>query len=143
MRARRQEVELAAKIAGLAPPALKSLSVPDQSAALRLAQLTHAILGFIAGVDLVLAYAYEGGHPDHHAIAFAVAAARACMRGKAPIVLEMPLYRKNGAGRTRRHCDGAEQGVCLRLNDEERAQGQDDRRLRHATADVGRIRGER
>lgn len=56
------------------------------------------------------------------------------MRGKAPIVLEMPLYRKNGAGRTRRHCDGAEQGVCLRLNDEERAQGQDDRRLQQPTS---------
>lgn len=132
MRARRQEVELAAKIAGLAPPALKSLSVPVRRVA---SCATHPR-------DPRL-HCRRRSCADHDAIAFAVAAARACMRGKAPIVLEMPLYRKNGAGRTRRHCDGAEQGVCLRLNDEERAQGQDDRRLRHATADVGRIRGER
>jgi LmbE family N-acetylglucosaminyl deacetylase len=119
-RARRQEMEHAAKIAGLAPPALKSLGVPDQSAALNLTQLTRAILGFIAGVDLVLTHAYEGGHPDHDAVAFAVAAARGRMRGKAPIVLEMPLCRKARGGWARQSFDGPDQGVRLRLTEKER-----------------------
>jgi LmbE family N-acetylglucosaminyl deacetylase len=125
-RARRQEVERAAQIAGLAPPALKALGVPDQAAALRLAQLTRAMLGFIAGVDLVLTHAYEGGHPDHDAVAFAVAAARARMRGKTPIVLEMPLSRnrRNGGGRARQSFDGSGRGVRLRLNKDERARKQ-------------------
>jgi LmbE family N-acetylglucosaminyl deacetylase len=97
-RARRREVERAANIAGLPAQSLKSLGIPDQSAALRLAQLTRAMLGFIAGVDLVLTQAFEGGHPDHDATAFAVGSARARMRGKAPIVLEMPFYRQSENG---------------------------------------------
>lgn len=128
-RARRKEVERAAKIAGLPPPALKSLGIADQSAALRLAQLTRAMLGFIAGVDLVLTHAFEGGHPDHDAIAFAVGSARARMRGKSPIVLEMPLCRKTADGKT---ADGhgwkrpavdaaAHRTVRLRLTESERA----------------------
>jgi LmbE family N-acetylglucosaminyl deacetylase len=122
-RARRREVERAASIAGIAPPALKSLGIPDQAAALRLAQLTRALLGFIAGADLVLTHAYEGGHPDHDAVAFAVAAARARMRGKAPIVLEMPLYRSadDGDGWARQSFDDADGAVRLCLTPEERA----------------------
>jgi LmbE family N-acetylglucosaminyl deacetylase len=91
-RARRKELERAAAVAGLSAQALKSLGVPDQRAALQLAMLTRALLGFIAGADLVLTHAYEGGHPDHDAVAFAVAAARGRMRGRAPLVIEMPLH---------------------------------------------------
>lgn len=93
-RARRRELERAATIAGVATPSLKSLGLPDQSAALRLAGLTRALLGFIAGADLVLTHAFEGGHPDHDAVAFAVAAARGRMRGHRPVVIEMPLHRR-------------------------------------------------
>jgi LmbE family N-acetylglucosaminyl deacetylase len=126
-RVRRQELERAARIAGLEPPALKSHGVPDRSAAMRLAQLTRAMLGFIAGVDLILTHAFEGGHPDHDAVAFAVAAARARMRGKAPIVLEMPLHRgrANGTGGAdgweREPVDKSRGAVRLALNEEERA----------------------
>jgi LmbE family N-acetylglucosaminyl deacetylase len=109
-RARRREVERAAKVAGLPMPSLKSLGIPDQTAALRLAQLTCAMLGFIAGTDLVLTHAFEGAHPDQDAIAFAVGAARARMRGKGPVILEMP------------NCGGTADGPSrLMLTDEERA----------------------
>jgi N-acetylglucosamine malate deacetylase 2 len=120
-RARRQEVERAAKIAGVVAPALKSLGIPDRSAALRLAQLTRAMLGFIAGVNLVLTHAFEGGHPDHDAVAFAVGCARARMRGKAPIILEMPFYRNVANGGERKLLHVADGAVRLRLSKDERA----------------------
>jgi LmbE family N-acetylglucosaminyl deacetylase len=97
-RVRRKELERAAAVGGLPAPALKSLGLPEQSAALRLATLTRALLGFIAGAELVLTHAYEGGDPDHDAIAFAVAAARSRMRGRAPAVIDMPLYRHRNDG---------------------------------------------
>ena len=124
-RARRQEVERAAKIAGVAGPSLKSLGIADQAAALSLAQLTRAMLGFIAGVDLVLTHAFEGGHPDHDAVAFAVGSARARMRGKAPIVLEMPLDRKAANGDRRPTAGAADGAVRLRLTEDERARKAD------------------
>lgn len=111
-RARRRELERAATIAGVAALSLKSLGLPDQGAALSLAALTRALLGFIAGADVVLTHAFEGGHPDHDAIAFAVAAARGRMRGHRPIVVEMPLHRRPEAA------DGV---ARLRLTPEERA----------------------
>jgi LmbE family N-acetylglucosaminyl deacetylase len=122
-RARRREVEQAAKIAGVPAPSLKSLGIPDQTAALRLAQLTRAMLGFIAGADLVLTHAFEGGHPDHDAIAFAVGSARSRMRGKAPIVLEMPFYREaaKGEGWMRQTFDTSDRAVRLALSDDERS----------------------
>jgi N-acetylglucosamine malate deacetylase 2 len=126
-RARRREVEQAGKIAGVPAPSLKSLGIPDQTAALRLAQLTRALLGFIAGADLVLTHAFEGGHPDHDAVAFAVGSARARMRGKAPIVLEMPFYRKSedGDGWVRQVFDTDHRAVRLALTEDERVRKAD------------------
>lgn len=97
-RARRRELERAATIACVPIPSLKSLGLPDQGAALRLATLTRAVLGFIAGADLVLTHAFEGRHPDIDAIAFAVAAARGRMRGRRPAAIEMPLCRQEQPG---------------------------------------------
>ena len=114
-RARRKELESAAAIAGIPAASMKSLGVPDQNAAMQLAMLTRAMLGFIAGAELVLTHAYEGGHPDHDAVAFAVAAARARMRGRAPAVLELPLYHGAADG------GSAGPGVALHLTQEERA----------------------
>ena len=111
-RARRRELESAATIAGVPAPALKSLGLPEQTAALRLATLTRAVLGFIAGADLVLTHAFEGAHPDLDAVAFAVAAACGRMRGRRPAVIEMPLYLLGDAG------EGA---ARLRLTSTERA----------------------
>jgi N-acetylglucosamine malate deacetylase 2 len=51
---------------------------------------------FIArDITMAVTHAYEGGHPDHDAVAFAVQAARRMleMRGRALTIIEMPLYR--------------------------------------------------
>lgn len=104
-RVRRKELERAAAVGGLPAPVLKTLGLPEQSAALRLAALTRVLLGFIAGAELVFTHAYEGCDPDHDAIAFAVAAARSRMRGHGPVLIDMPLYRRHddrdGAARLR------------------------------------------
>jgi LmbE family N-acetylglucosaminyl deacetylase len=117
-RARRKELESAMAIAGIPANACRSLGVADQAAAMQLAMLTRALLGFIAGVELVLTHAYEGGHPDHDAVAFAVAMARARMRGRAPLVLEIPLYPRSP---TPPSGGAAGPGVTLHLTREERA----------------------
>src|SRR4051794_33838884 len=43
------------------------LGISDQTAALRLAELTHAIYYLLVQrkIGVVLTHAYEGGHPDH------------------------------------------------------------------------------
>lgn len=73
------------------------LRLPDQTAAHRLADLTGAIffLFTLRNLRIVLTHAYEGGHPDHDATAFAVhAAARiARSRGRPIAIVEMPFYR--------------------------------------------------
>lgn len=118
-RARRAEVERATALAGLSSASLKSLGIPDRAAALKLSQLTRALLGFIAGADLVLTHGYEGKHPDHDAVAFAVWAARAQMRGRAPVVMEMPLSLQiENEARGQNAFDAS---VRLHLNEQERA----------------------
>jgi len=46
--------------------------------------------------DLVLSCAYEGGHPDHDAVAFA--AASVAKRDRSFLHHEFPLYHSNGSG---------------------------------------------
>ncbi len=41
----------------------------------------------------MLTHAYEGGHPDHDAVAFAVHAAVRLLGPAAPALVEMPFYR--------------------------------------------------
>ena len=50
------------------------LPVADQSASLDLGGLAACLRAWLAGMDVVFTHAYEGGHPDHDAVAFAVAA---------------------------------------------------------------------
>ena len=69
----------------------------DQTAALRLAELARRLLDLFAkrNIGTALTHAYEGGHPDHDATAFAVhAAARlSAGAGHSLSVIEMPFYR--------------------------------------------------
>lgn len=73
------------------------LRLPDQTAAHRLGDLTGAVsfLFTVRNLRIVLTHAYEGGHPDHDATAFAVhtAARIACSRGRPVSIVEMPFYR--------------------------------------------------
>jgi LmbE family N-acetylglucosaminyl deacetylase len=70
-----------------------ALGFIDQEAAYALPELVGAIADEVArrAPELVVTHAYEGGHPDHDAVAFAVAfAARHVLPGLR--VIEMALY---------------------------------------------------
>jgi N-acetylglucosamine malate deacetylase 2 len=95
--ARRRELEAALALVGVPSSALVSLDVPDQEAALHLVALSHRLAAFCCerGIEVVLTHAYEGGHPDHDAVAFAVHGACRLMRqrsGQEPTIVEMPFY---------------------------------------------------
>jgi len=95
--ARRRELEAALALAGLAAASASSLDVPDQEASLHLPDLAARIAAVIAetGAEVVVTQAYEGGHPDHDATAFAVHAA---VRRAPAEVFEMAGYHAGPAG---------------------------------------------
>jgi LmbE family N-acetylglucosaminyl deacetylase len=74
---------------------LPSLGVVDQEATLAIADITRAIALRLASldVDVVVTHPYEGGHPDHDAVAFAVHAALELYERARPVLLaEMSSY---------------------------------------------------
>jgi LmbE family N-acetylglucosaminyl deacetylase len=96
-RARREELAAAVAEVGMSPRSLLCLGLTDQEAALHLASLSHRLASLIEdrAPAAVFTHAYEGGHPDHDATAFATRAAcrlleRRC--GRAPILIDMPFY---------------------------------------------------
>ena len=95
--ARRRELQEAMAIAGVPPERQIMLGFADQSGPFALAQLSAMLAGAVIARDITMAvtHAYEGGHPDHDAVAFAVQAAKRLlqMRGRDLTVIEMPLYR--------------------------------------------------
>ncbi len=99
---RMSEMQEAMAIAGLGADALLPLDLPDQEAALNLTRLTRRLAAICAerGIGVLLTHAYEGGHPDHDATAFAVHAAVRLLAARQPIlIIEMPFYRQ-GEGAT-------------------------------------------
>ncbi len=74
--ARQRELAAALAVAGVSP-ARSRLGVTDQDASLHMAGIAVALGQLFArhGTEAVLTHAYEGGHPDHDATAFAVHAA--------------------------------------------------------------------
>ncbi|MBP2312591.1 PIG-L deacetylase family protein [Azospirillum soli] len=91
---RRLELERALAQAGVTADRLDSLGFADQDASFHLAALTRLVMHRIEdrAPDVVLTHAYEGGHPDHDATAFAVHAACALLDGAAPSIVEMAGY---------------------------------------------------
>lgn len=104
--ARRRELLAALALAGIAPERARTLGVPDQHAALHLAGIARALLELIHELrpEVLLTHAYEGGHPDHDATAFAIHAARALAAAgrRPPLVVELASYHAgpDGAMRT-------------------------------------------
>jgi len=85
--------ELAAALAALgATPDLRRYDLPDQGATAALAALTDRLAGDLAGTALVVTHPYEGGHPDHDAVACAVHRAVARLGPDAPAVVEFACY---------------------------------------------------
>ena len=91
--ARRVELETAMALAGIGPERLLCLGIADQEASHNLAAVARRLVPLLRDKNVVLTHAYEGGHPDHDATAFAVHAACAALGGDAPLLVEMPFYR--------------------------------------------------
>lgn len=98
--------------------------VPDQEAAFNLDLISSRLFQIFREqrIGVVLTLAYEGGHPDHDATAFAVHHAAQATRHNVGI-LEMPLYRARAGGELRQSFvpyAGRQPIVCT-LNSDERA----------------------
>jgi LmbE family N-acetylglucosaminyl deacetylase len=100
--ARAAEFREAMRLVGVADTAMVSLDVPDQSAARNLTLLTCRLVEIFSArsIRIAITHAYEGGHPDHDAAAFAVHAARNLLvrDGHLLQIIEMPLYRLGQEG---------------------------------------------
>ncbi len=96
-RARRQECISALALANVPLEKIVDFGVADQQATHYLAALAKRITTFLqqSAPDFVLTHAYEGGHPDHDAAAFATHAAARLMRQSGiqpPVVFEIALH---------------------------------------------------
>src|SRR5262249_10240037 len=99
--ARARELERCLAVLDAAPRRL-GLGVREQDAVFQLPAIVRALCGTLDGAALVLTHAYEGGHPDHDACAFAVqlACERLAARGRpAPVRLEFAEYHRGPSGR--------------------------------------------
>jgi len=118
--ARWRELLAALELAGHKPSDVTGLSVTDRQAAEHLVAITRRLArGFAAsGTAIALTHAYEGGHADHDAAAFAVhQAARLCRRlGQNVTVIEMPFYRAGGTGKVVQSFVAEEAGDSLTLS---------------------------
>jgi LmbE family N-acetylglucosaminyl deacetylase len=93
--ARRAELAAALRAGGLDPDVVLAdpLGVADQEAALALVDVARALARELEATapDVVITHPYEGGHPDHDAVAFAVHAA-VRLNAHAPRIAEMSSY---------------------------------------------------
>ena len=118
------EAEAALALAGVPKSRHIGFGIADQDAAFNLAPLARRLAFLVSSADVVLTHAFEGGHPDHEAVAFAVhAAARlVAAQGSRPAVVEMPFYHAGPSGWARQrflpHRDAGPEAVLV-LSDEE------------------------
>jgi LmbE family N-acetylglucosaminyl deacetylase len=98
-RQRRMELLSALALAGIPTERTVELGFTDQEAALNLAELTGRVTDWLRKhpVEIVVTHAYEGGHPDHDATAFAVHAACQLIDDPIPIV-EASSYHNSAKG---------------------------------------------
>ncbi len=117
--ARSAEAREALALAGVPSARHHMLGVADQEAAYRLGDIALRLVPFMKAADLVLTHAYEGGHPDHDAVAFAVRAAiRLAGRTAQTTIVEMPFYHAGPEGWIRQRFlphDGASDETSLDL----------------------------
>ena len=147
--ARHDELVTATGLADFPSDRLICLGVPDQGVPTCLADTARRLVPLIRDAEIVLTHAYEGGHPDHDATAFAVQAATRIMELTAadafrqqnsprldlyhddggpgavstgfPVIVEFALYRLGPDGGWLRQSFADERGsTVLRLNPAER-----------------------
>jgi LmbE family N-acetylglucosaminyl deacetylase len=100
--ARARAAELDAGLAALgAAPHRATLGIRDQTAVRHLVPLVAQLRALISDAALVITHAFEGGHPDHDACAFAVQLACEALEAEerpAPVRLEFAEYHKSASG---------------------------------------------
>ncbi len=101
--ARRRELEAALDLCGIPTERLFEAGFIDQEAACNLVPLTARFFDAIEKIKpgTVFCHAYEGGHPDHDATAFAAHAAVHMVKrstGDAPVLIEYAIYRAASDG---------------------------------------------
>jgi N-acetylglucosamine malate deacetylase 2 len=126
-RMRRDEAVRSLALAGVDPSHIASLDVRDQEAAFDLVSIAQHLAATIIGMRpaVVVTHAYEGGHPDHDATAFAVHAALLLGRGFSgaePTLVEMTSYHDRGGATVRGEFLplGRAREVTLELTESER-----------------------
>jgi LmbE family N-acetylglucosaminyl deacetylase len=100
-KARKREAEMAMALAGIPSDRIFCLEIPDQETTFRLTALSRGLHQFFDEHDsrVVVTHAYEGGHPDHDAVSFAVnAACRRIAGGRRPKIIEMAGYHAGPEG---------------------------------------------
>lgn len=116
--ARRLELSRALRVLDARPQVRLAYACADQEAVLELAGLARRLCADLAGTDVVVTHAFEHGHPDHDAAAFAVHAACALLErdgARPPRILEFPAYRLGADGRTVRARFRPDPGVPERV----------------------------
>jgi LmbE family N-acetylglucosaminyl deacetylase len=91
--ARRQELAAALRAGAAEQVRTLCLNLPDKQAMADLPSLTRRLAELLRAENpaAVFTHAYEGGHPDHDSVAFAVHAA-CLLFDRPPAILEFPLY---------------------------------------------------
>ncbi|KMO27653.1 GlcNAc-PI de-N-acetylase [Methylobacterium variabile] len=98
--ARTRELDAALDLAGVGPERRVALGHHDQGVAEIIAPLARHLAALFSerGIAVVLTHAYEGGHPDHDAVALAVQGARRLLGPERLAVIEMPFYHAGPEG---------------------------------------------
>jgi LmbE family N-acetylglucosaminyl deacetylase len=96
---RRSELFQAMAVIGVEPRQLLSLGVSDLEVHVKLDAVINRLCEMMIKADFscLLTHAFEGGHPDHDAVAFAVAIATKTVDRQTPVI-EMPFYRRGEFG---------------------------------------------
>jgi LmbE family N-acetylglucosaminyl deacetylase len=122
--ARRHELLQVLSLARWEEGRLVLLGIPDQESAFHLPEIARSLVDLFSAErpDVVITHAYEGGHPDHDAVAFAVhaACALAARQELEPALIEVCLYHASGAGWVRQSfAPGHSSTLSLELGSDE------------------------
>ena len=124
--ARREEAVNAAALAGISPHQISGLGFHDQDLAHLLNEMVEAIGGLIASYqpDVVVTHPYEGGHPDHDAVCFAVHQAIQRMpeeiAGRLALVEMTSYFGRDGRRVVSEFVDGCETAITISLDEDQK-----------------------
>jgi N-acetylglucosamine malate deacetylase 2 len=125
--ARAHELRDALATVDVATNKIVELGFSDQTAALHLTSIAREIDSLVTArnIEVVLTHAFEGGHPDHDATAFAVHIVSALRRRRRQelAVIEMPFYRAADADvgwQTQRFSRESDAALRMPLNPKQR-----------------------